>query len=76
MVLLKRLMWPRKGDEVQIYKSGEMLIEGHVIHGDDRSITILGRNSATLTLNTAELSRGIDDGSIVVKKKTGPLPSK
>ena len=45
MVLLKRVMWPRKGEELAIYENGVLLIDGHVIHADDRSITILGRNS-------------------------------
>ena len=76
MVLLKRMMWPHKGDEVTIFKKGELLIDGHVIHTDDRSITVLGRDSATMVLSTTDLSAGIDDGSLVVKKKTGPLNGK
>lgn len=75
-MLLKRLMWPRKGDEITVYKNGSLLIDGHVIHADERSITVLGRDSVTVNLNAAELSAGIDDGSLVVKKKTGPLVSK
>ena len=75
-MLLKRLMWPRKGDEVTIYQNGKLLIDGHVIHADDHSITVLGRDSVTASLNAADLSAGIDDGSLVVKKKTGPLVSK
>lgn len=73
MVLLKRLMWPRKSDEVSIYRNGELVIDGHVIHSDDNSITVLGRNSVTVSMTAKELSAGIDDGSLTVKKKTGPL---
>lgn len=76
MVLLKRVMWPHKGDELAIYENGVLLIEGHVIHADDKSITVLGRNSATATLTTQKLSTGIDNGSLVIKKKTGALNGK
>lgn len=73
MVLLKRMMWPRKNDEVTIVKDGKLFIEGHVIHADDNSITVLGRNSVTAILTSKELHQGIEDGSLVIKKKTGPL---
>lgn len=73
MVLLKRLMWPRKGEEVAIFQNGKLFIEGHVIHSDDSSITVLGRHSETAVVTSRELSEGIDNGSLVVKKKTGPL---
>ncbi len=76
MVLLKRVMWPRKGEELAIYENGVLLIDGHVIHADDRSITVLGRNSQTVTVTSQKLSTGIDNGSLVVKKKTGPLSSR
>ena len=73
MVLLKRLMWPRKSDEVTIHENGKLLIDGHVIYADANSITVMGRNSVTVTLTSKQLSDGIDNGTLVVKKKTGPL---
>jgi hypothetical protein len=76
MVLLKRVMWPHKGEELAIYENGALLIDGHVIHMDDKSITVLGRNSQTVVVPAQKLSDGIDNGSMTVKKKTGPLSSR
>jgi hypothetical protein len=73
MVLLKRIMWPKQGEEVSIIRHGRLFVEGHVIYSGADSITILGRDSITAVVTTKELSDGIEDGSIVVKKKTGPL---
>jgi hypothetical protein len=69
MTLLKRIMWPRAGEEVTILQNGKVFVEGHVIYSGDDSITILGRDAITATVTSKELSDGIDDGSIVVKKK-------
>lgn len=71
MTLLKRIMWPRAGEEVTILQNGKVFVEGHVIYSGDDSITILGRDAITATVTSKELSDGIDDGSLVVKKKTG-----
>ncbi|MEO8611822.1 MAG: hypothetical protein ABI690_28240 [Chloroflexota bacterium] len=69
MTLLKRIMWPRAGEEVAILQNGKLFVEGHVIYSGDDSITVMGRNAVTATVTSKELSAGIDDGSIVVKKK-------
>jgi hypothetical protein len=73
MSLMKRMMWPKHGDEVTIVRNGRELVTGHVIYTGDDSITVFSREATTVTLKNEELSRGIDDGSIVVKKKTGRL---
>ena len=41
MTLLKRIMWPRAGEEVTILQNGKVFVEGHVIYSGDDSITIL-----------------------------------
>jgi hypothetical protein len=69
MVLMKRILWPKRGEEVAIYQNGNLVIEGHVTYSDMESITILGNDAVTGTINGKDLSDGIDDGSIVVKKK-------
>jgi hypothetical protein len=73
MSLMKRMMWPKHGDEVTIVRNGRELVSGHVIYTGDDSITVFSRDAKTVTLRNDELSQGIDDGSIVVKKKTGRL---
>lgn len=73
MTLMKRLMWPRQGDEVTIYQNGKLAVEGHVIYAADDNITVMGRNAVTASFKPSALAAGIEDGSIVVKKKTGPL---
>lgn len=75
MTLMKRLMWPRRGDEVTIYENGKLRVEGHVIYAADDNITVMGRNAVTASFRPSILAAGIEDGSIVVKKKTGPLHS-
>jgi hypothetical protein len=76
MVLLKRLMWPRKGDEVTIYQNEKLLIEGYVIHSNDSEVTIMGHSSEAVTLTSKQLAAGIANGSLVIKKKTGRLTDK
>ncbi len=67
MSLLKRIMWPRLGEQVAIYQRGELIVEGHVTYAGEDSITVLGRE-VTATVTTETLREGIDDGSIIVKK--------
>ena len=69
MTLLKRIMWPHAGEEVTILQNGKIFVEGHVSYSGNDSITILGRDGITATVTSKELSDGIDDGSLVVKKK-------
>ncbi len=75
MTLMKRLMWPRRGEEVTIFQKGKLFVEGHVSYSGDDSITILGRDGVTATIDPQALTDGIENGSIVVKKKGWMLNS-
>jgi hypothetical protein len=72
-MLLKRLMWPKKDDQVAIYQNGKLVAEGHVILSNEREITVFGKNASAVNFTASELSRGIDDGSIVVKKRNATV---
>jgi hypothetical protein len=69
MTLLKRIMWPNKGEEIEVYRNGTLLVEGHVTHADDSVISIMGQKLNMYNISAAELLRGIEDRTIVVKKK-------
>jgi hypothetical protein len=69
MTLLQRIMWPRQGEEVAIYRQGELLIEGHVTHSGDDGVIVLGREAETRTFERQALLQGITNGTLVVKKK-------
>lgn len=69
MTLMKRIMWPKRGEEVTIFRDGEIIAEGHVIYSGMDSVTILNREAISRTISGKELSEGIDTGRIVVKKK-------
>lgn len=69
MTLLKRIMWPRVGEDVTIYRDGAVIAEGHVIYSGADVVTILGSKAITVTLNVRELQQGIDTRAVVVKKK-------
>lgn len=75
MVLLKRLMWPRVGEDVIVYRHGNVMVEGHVTYAGSDFISIMDKNAETVSLDCNVLSQGIDDRSIVIKKKarTGPI---
>lgn len=75
MTLMKRLMWPRRGEEVTIFQHGKLFVDGHVSYSGEDSITVLGRDGVTATIDAQALSEGIEDGSIVVKKKGWMLNS-
>lgn len=69
MTLLRRLMWPKMGEEIAVYKDGALIAEGEVTYMDERSVSILGPRSDIFKLDCSELLRGIENRSIVVKKK-------
>ncbi len=69
MSLRTRLMWPHKDDEVEIYRDGQMIADGHVIYSTEHEITVFGKNAKPVSLSGQELQFGIQNGSIVVKKK-------
>lgn len=69
MTLMKRIMWPRVGEDVIIYRDGVVIAEGHVIYSGSDVVTILGSKAITVTLNARDLQHGIDARTMVVRKK-------
>lgn len=70
MSLLRRLQWgmmPRPGENVAIYQHERLIASGVVIASDAKTVTIAG-GSGLVDLDTAELRRGLNDGSIIVKR--------
>jgi hypothetical protein len=66
--LLKRIMWPRKGEQISLFQNGRLLVEGLVILSTDASVSVLDKEGYVTELDSAELTRGIEDRSVVVKK--------
>jgi len=66
--ILKRLMWPRKGEQITLFQNGRLVVEGMVIHSSDTSVSVLDKDGYMTELDAEELKRGIEDRSIVVKK--------
>lgn len=69
MALMRRIMWPRVGEQVMIFQYGRLVVEGHVTYSSDDEVRILDQEAETVVLDAAELTRGIDSRSIVVKKR-------
>jgi hypothetical protein len=68
MSLLKRLVWPRVDEEIAIYQNGKRLVKGRVTHADPQNVLIRRRNKTVVSFDGAELSRGLDDCSLVIKR--------
>lgn len=68
-MLLRRMMWPKKGEDIAIYKNGALVAEGKVNNVDEWSVSVITRRFDLFRMDAAELLRGIDDKSIVIKKK-------
>ncbi len=71
MALMKRILWPKRGEVVTILQNGRVLGEGHVLSSDMESITILGEDASTTVIEGKDLSDGMDDGSIIIRKQHG-----
>jgi hypothetical protein len=70
MSLLRRLQWgmmPRPGENVAIYQHERLIAAGVVIAADAKTVTIAGVNGL-IDLDTTELRRGLNDGSIIIKR--------
>jgi len=70
MSLLRRLQWgmmPRPGENVEVYQHERLIAAGTVIASDAKTITIAG-SDGLVDLDTTELRRGLNDGSIIVKR--------
>jgi hypothetical protein len=66
--ILKRLMWPRKGEQITLFQNGRMVVEGIVILSSDNAVSVLDKEGYVTELDADELRRGIEDRTIVVKK--------
>ena len=66
--ILKRLMWPRKGEQITLFQNGRLIVEGIVINSTDASVSVLDKEGYVTELDSEELKRGIEDRTIVVKK--------
>ncbi len=69
MSLTRRLMWPKTGEEVQIFQNGSLVAEGHVTYSGEDEVRILSSQAETTVLDGQKLLTGIDNRSILVKKK-------
>ena len=71
MNLLQRLeasRMPRPGETVEIYQHNRLLASGMVIAVDIQSVSIAGE-AGLIDLDTNELRRGLNDGTITVKRQ-------
>lgn len=64
--LVYRNRMPHEGDEVEIYQRHQLLAAGTVISLDHKTVTIADR-SGLIDLDTDELRRGLNDGSIHIR---------
>lgn len=70
MNLLRRIhgnRMPRPGENVEIYQHNRLLAAGVVVAADAQTVSIAG-DRGLVDLDTTELRRGLQDGSIVVER--------
>lgn len=67
-LLQMRLMWPKQGEEIEVYKDGVLIAAGQVTYMDETSVSIRDASLAMYRLACQELENGIRNHSIVVKK--------
>lgn len=65
-MLRQRLMWPKKGEKVQVFKKGQLIASGIVLSDDPKKVSIMGNEM--IFLDGVELSEGISNGTFTVKK--------
>ncbi len=69
MALLQRLMKPREGERVEIYKNGRILIRGLVTVANNNLICIMDtKDMRSLNFKTSELEVAIAQREIRIKK--------
>jgi hypothetical protein len=61
---------PREGEYVQIFEGHSKIAEGTVIAIDEQFITIAGQHNL-IDLDTFELRRGLNDGSVTIRRLSG-----
>jgi len=72
-LLQRRLMMPKMDEEIAIYRHGALILKGQVIYVDNESISVRDEKLETYRVDLEELAKGMDDRSIVIKKKTQQL---
>ncbi|MFW5772621.1 MAG: hypothetical protein ACOCZH_04780 [Phototrophicaceae bacterium] len=61
---------PREGEYVQIFEGYSKIAEGTVVTADEQNVTIAGRHGL-IDLDTFELRRGLNDGSLSIRRPGG-----
>ena len=64
---IQRNRMPRPGEEIEVYQHNRLLAAGVVVNIDVETVTIAD-SSGLIDLDTKELRRGINDGSISIKR--------
>ncbi len=65
---LRRKNIPTSGERVAIYTNSKLTIQGMVTHADENFISITNGNMQTKNFNTEELSDGLADKSIEIRR--------
>jgi len=68
MALLQRLMKPRAGERVEIYKNGRLLIRGLVTLADSSLVCVTDKDMRSVNFKTSELETLISKREISIKK--------
>ena len=68
MSLRQRLMRPRFGERVEVYKDGRLLIRGLVTSADDNLICINGEHMNVMNFRPEELDKAIANREMRIKK--------
>lgn len=72
MTLLQRLMKPKLGERVQVYKDGKLLINGLVTHANKDLISITDKEMRVKNFIPSELEAAIANREIRIKKIEKP----
>ena len=68
MALLQRLMKPRTGERIEVYKDGKLLIRGLVTLADSKLISISDKDMRVVNFRPSELEQAIANREIRIKK--------
>lgn len=68
MALLQRLMKPRTGERIEVYKNGKLLIRGLVTVANSKLISINAQDMRVVNFRPEELEEAIANREIRIKK--------
>lgn len=68
MTLAQRLMKPKAGERVEVYKNGKLLIRGLVTHATSNLISITNKDMGVANFSPTELDEAIANRTIRIKK--------